>query len=75
MERKARCIPQALVLGKTFNIFTSGLGIENKKAVIKYIGFTKLDTYQHRGAMGYCTIESQVTFWTPAVKMSAIKYH
>lgn len=36
-----------------FNIFTTGLGIEDRNAVIKYVGDTNLDNYQYRGGKRY----------------------
>lgn len=39
----------SMSIGKMFNVFTTGLGIEDRNAVIKYIGDTNLDNYQYRG--------------------------
>lgn len=39
----------SMSIGKMFNIFTTGLGIEDRNAVIKYVGDTNLDNYQYRG--------------------------
>lgn len=39
----------SMSIGKIFNIFTTGLDIEDRNTVIKYVGDTNLDNYQYRG--------------------------
>lgn len=39
----------SMSIGTIFNIFTTGLDIEDRNTVIKYVGDTNLDNYQYRG--------------------------